>query len=215
MQSTISALRVLLRPAATFRRLALILSCSLLLFAACGEEGEPTPTLPPETSSPTPEPTPFDPGDDDEPGDLEPAHTVDQSESGQWTISPSGGIYSNSAITGSLHVTEAIDGSDTFSCELTYALTGVIEETDCPACDFAFRVRHSLLDGDPEACYRDDLPEDDAEMLLGFSAADRALYYDYQGTGTWLKWYTAFKELDNVFFNWERTLGIELEDEDD
>lgn len=197
-----------------FRRLRFLaastLAASALVCAvACSpEEDEPTPTLPPDTTTPTAAPTAPPVLDDgsSEPSNPAPVDTLRQLDEGTWLMSPTGGPYSD--VSGSLLVSEYLNGSENpTACQLEYALTGYKVTPGCPDCNYTFRIKHVLLSGDPEDCSRDDLPEDGQYLVLGYSSETHLVYYDYHDTGTWLPWYEGSRTGDEILYSWEVERG--------
>lgn len=190
------------------------LAVGTITATACNstEEVSPTPTLPPDTTSPTPEATPVtDPGTDPvEPSNPSPRNTVTFLDQGLWTMSPTGGPYD--AMSGTLEMGEYLNGAEEPSCLLTYALTGAKVSTTCSGCNYTFRIQHVLLEGDPEECQRTDYPEDGVYLIFGYSSETRIIYYDYADTGYWLPWYDALRQGDDITFEWSATYGTELDD---
>lgn len=190
--------------------LVLALSASV---GCSGSDAEETPTLPPDQTTPTAAPTPptnTDP-EDTEPSNPSPAHTLRQLDEGTWVMSPTGGPYSD--VSGSLLVSEYLDGSETpTACQLEYALTGYKVSPGCSGCNYTFRIKHVLLSGDPEECRRDDLPEDGQYLVLGYSSETHLVYYDYQDTGSWLPWYEGSRNGDEIVYTWEVERGTTEDD---
>lgn len=186
----------------------------LLLVFACGSPDDSAPAeLPPEDSEVIPvDSTPFqvDSSIDDGPSDTTPEHRLRLVHEGFWLLTPLGGPYR--AITGELLVQEILDGNEEEpTCMLRYALTGTPEEEGCAGCDFAFRVTHYLVQGDPESCQQPDLPRE--QEVYGWK--EPSLYLDYQESGLWLAWYEGeWGEEEELGFGWEQTVGVELEEED-
>lgn len=190
------------------------MAVSAITATACSDapESTPTPSLPPDTTSPTPEATALpDPiGEPIEPSNPSPRDTVTFLDQGSWTMSPTGGPYD--AMSGVLEMGEYINGSEEPSCLLTYALTGAKVSTSCPGCNYTFRIQHVLVEGAPDECQRTDYPEDGIYLIFGYSSETRIIYYDYADTGYWLPWYDALRQGDEITFEWSTTYGTELDD---
>jgi hypothetical protein len=154
-----------------------------------------------------------------------PIHTVTLHQWGLWSLSPSGGAYD--AMSGELYVQEYIDGerpdtADTdpdtdlvLDCDLLFSLSGTPSATSCSGCAFTFDVTFALASGDPGMCNDPELPEDTEVHRFGFSQSEAAIFYDFGGIGVWLPWYPAVKVDDVVTFDWEATIGIAIEEEDE
>lgn len=155
----------------------------------------------------------------------DPLHTVTMHQWGAWSLSPSGGPYT--ALTGELRVQEYIDGdrpdtADTqvdtdelLACDLVFALVGAAAESSCDGCAFAFDITFTLVEGNPSECHDPDLPEDGDPLRFGYSAAQQAIVRDYGHIGLWLPWYPADRVGDRVDYDWEATVGVAIEEEDE
>lgn len=179
------------------------------LIACAPTEGDVSPTLPPDTSTPTPSPTapPSIEDQDPLPSNPSPVSTVTQSDVGEWTMSPTGGPYSD--MTGTLTLSDTLDSDTDPVCLLEYALTGYKVTPGCPGCNYTFRIKHVLLEGNPDDCLRTDMPEDEQYLILGYSSETRLIYYDYLDTGTWLPWYEGARVGDVISYEWIAIRGTE------
>lgn len=169
-----------------------------------------SPTLPVDTSSPTPFPTPMasSPQEPPPPSNPEPSHTLLMQESGTWVMSPTGGPYD--AMSGTLLIEQLLDGKGDPICSLTFSLTGAKAGFQCPGCSYTYFIQHVLVEGDPEPCSGAELPQDGDSRVLGYSSEDRLIYYNYNDTGIWLPWYDASRLGDEVSFMWESSMGYAL-----
>ena len=69
-----------------------------------------------------------------------------------------------------------------------------------------FAVTHTLVEGDPTACWDPDTPSDGSVFTLGLSG--ETIVFDYYDSGVWLPWYAAEREADRVDFAWSTRLGL-------
>ena len=206
-----------------------------LLLAACTSEGDTDSQvgLPDEdTSFQFDTSATFFPPDTGAPVDLDqtPAHTVTMHQWGTLSMSPVDAATYTS-LTGTLRVQEYIDGEMptdpedtdiepedvvTVECDLTYGLEGLPSESaGCPGCDFTFDVNFYLLEGDPDLCNDPDLPLHEAVWRLGYHPGDDRVMRDYLGLGLWMPWYVASKVGDTIELEWQATMGVIVEEEEE
>lgn len=146
--------------------------------------------------------------------DGNPDHLLTITWLAHWDMSPGGGPYTT--MTGTLSITEVLDGNDLKpTCLLEYSLTGQEADENCPGCSATFDVNHYLVTGDAETCKDPDRPEDGALWTLGWSGANELVYYDYQDSGVWVEWYAAERVADSVDLTWETTVGVAVDTDTD
>lgn len=165
------------------------------------------------------------PGDDDDIND-QPANVLTVMEEGVLTRSPTGGPYT--AITGLLTVTELLNGEvveppepgeemdeDDLppTCEVLYAVIGTRAETEdeCPSCDATWALTFTLDSSNGATCLGPEQPGDGDVRLMGFTQSEQAMYWDYRDLGTWVWWYRANENEDDIGISWTTTLGIEID----
>lgn len=200
-------------------RSTLLLVCSL--FTACSDKGDDTGGavgLPEETGNPISldtAPLVFDTADTAV-TDEQPEHTLSLSQVGSWELSPRGGPWTT--LTGELVVTEIVDGDEALpACTATFALTGEADGAGCDNCDAAFVVDFYLAEGDTTDCLDPDLPEHDEVRRLAWSSVEEAIYFDYYGSGVWIRWYDAaeIEDEDRIEFEWTAETGVAVEEEEE
>lgn len=191
------------------------------LIAACSDKADDTGSsvgLPEETGTPISldtAPLVFDTADSTA-MDEQPAHTLSLTQMGTWDLTPRGGPWTT--LTGELVVTEVLDGDEDLpACTATFALTGEADGTGCDQCDVAFIVEHYLADGDTTDCLDPDLPQHDEVRRMAWSSLEEAIYFDYYGSGVWLRWYDAseLEDEDRLEFSWTAETGVAVEEEED
>jgi len=142
--------------------------------------------------------------------DGTPAHTLTLEHDGRWFMSPNGGPWS--AMTGTLHVVEALDGDvENAACDVTFALTGEASEDACSSCDAAFDILYYVSEGDRSACQDPELPEDQSTVSMGWDDRRQKVVLDYEGTGVWVDWYDGERVDDIVTFSWSGTVGVAVD----
>lgn len=199
--------------------LALALSTG---FTGCSDEGKDTGAevgLPEETGDPISldtAPLVFDTADTSALDEV-PEHTLTLTQAGSWDLSPRGGPWTT--LTGELVVTELVDGDEELpACQATFALTGEADEgAACDDCDAVFDVSFYLSEGDTEDCLDPDLPQHDEIRRLAWSSLEEAIYFDYYGSGVWIRWYdaTELEDEDRIEFEWTAETGVAVEEDDD
>lgn len=206
-----------------------------LLLAACSGGGDDSGTqLPEEEVVPrdTGEPWEFvDTGGGLDIDDV-PADFLTLRQWGAWTLTPAGGPYTS--LSGEFRVQEYLNGArptdtgdtdatagtdDTdalvLACDLVFSLFGSAATDPCPGCAYTFEVEFALLEGDPSGCSDPNLPRHESQWTLGYHAQDQRVLYDYANADLWLPWYTAQQEGDLLSFDWEVTVGVAVEEEED
>ena len=201
----------------------------LLGLAACagGEPGETRQPLPTDTGEATvlqidtAEFIPVDTGTTFETDDVIPLHELFIAQTGSWTLSPSGGPYTDLA--GELILREFIDelvkkpkkkGGPQYDCEVSYTLTGhVPEEYACPSCDFVFDVEFFVNDGDTSTCREPDTPQHEAVWRMGFDSGQGKILYNYGDTGVWVPWMDAELTGDELAFSFTKQVAIQVDEE--
>lgn len=168
--------------------------------------------LPPEDTSPFVEDTgtfPIDTSDTGA-GDSAPPHWLGVRQEGTWTFG--GDVGDPSSMTGTLTVTEVLDG-DTLAptCVEEWALVGERAEEDCEGC-VTFVVGHTLVSADG-GCRQPELPEDGEERALGWDG--ETVWWDWHDTGVWVPLWSGVdgKVEGEIVFEWEATIGVEGEDD--
>ncbi len=195
-------------------RVLLVLGTMVGGCAASGEDSV-EPELPPQDSSP-PRDSTFDTffvdtSITDTGFDGDPEHLLTITWAATWEMSPHNGPYTT--MTGSLSLTEVLDGDDLKPVSvLEYALTGQEAEEACDGCTATFAVNHYLASGDPELSADPDRPQDGAIWNLGWNPTDEQVLYDYMGSGVWVAWYAAERIGDTLELTWETTVGVAVED---
>ena len=153
---------------------------------------------------------PFDTSDSGG-GDETPPHLLTARQEGSWVLG--GPSADPNSVTGTLVITEVLDG-DTLApaCSETWALVGARAEADCPGCDYTFVVQHTqtALEG---ACRMPERPADGEERALGYG--DGVIWWDWYDTGVWVPlWDATLNDTrDELAFQWETTVGVEVEEE--
>lgn len=190
-----------------------------LLLLACtagGTDSAPAELPPPEDSQvrdTTPDTFRIDTSFQDTASDLTPAHTVVVTHEGSWEMSPDGGPYT--AMTGSLLVTEVVDGDEeAAACTLEFSLTGDAVDDGCPTCAASFEVLYYLASGDVEGCVDPDRPDDGARQRQGWSNSDSFVFYDFLNSGVWLPWYPGARVGGSIEFTWTTSYGVTVEEEE-
>lgn len=202
-------------------RISSVLSGTLplgMLLCACVADGEatPTPTLPPAatpTATALADVTPFPEGGILPGTDLQPEHVVFAVEEGRLTLSPAGGPWD--AVSGTLTLSETVDGAEEPTCLRVFALSGpVLDDPGCAACIFVSDLTHYANES-VGLCAHPDVPEAGEVRRLGLASDGRSLLWDYEGSGTWVPWYESTRVGDVVTFNWEDTFGYYPPEEED
>lgn len=162
------------------------------------------------------------PGDDDDATNTAPETLLSVEETGLLLRSPAGGPYN--AITGEMTITELVNGQlideDPLdeepppTCEVLLAAVGTLVEAEeaCSFCDETWAITFSVDEGNPDRCLGPDQPADGEVRVLGFVAAEQALYWNYRDLGQWVWWYHASDSGDELSFEWRTSLGIDLDD---
>lgn len=207
------------------------LTIAALLLAACGGPTDDSAgTLPDDTGTPArdtgPGFVPVDTGDaalDDVPEAI-----LTLREWGTAQLSPAGGPYTS--LSGELRVAEYPDGelpdfdteADTdldsdseepLACELVYHLAGVPSEATCAGCAHVFDVQFTLLTGDRSGCHDPSLPEHASSWTLAWHPARSLWLRDVGNSGTWLPWFPAEQQGDELSFLWTTTVGVAVDEE--
>ena len=166
------------------------------------------------------------PVDDDDSIDETPENVLSVSEMGVLTRSPAGGPYTT--ITGTLTISELLNGQvvepgdddddddgPSPTCEVLFAVVGTRADAEdvCPTCDTTWQLTFSVDEGNPADCQGPEQPSDGDVRLMGFVQAEQALYWNYQDLGTWVWWYHANDQGDDIAVSWQTTLGIEVDDD--
>jgi hypothetical protein len=188
---------------------------SLLACADPAEDSIPTELPAPEDTvvDTTPDTFFIDTALQDTGGDLSPEHVLTLTHEGVWSLSPSGGPYT--AMTGSLLVTEVLDGDEEApACAVTYALTGEPAESECDGCGATFVVHHYLAEGSLDTCMDPDLPADAEDRIMGWRTADDMILWNVGATDVWVEWYAGERVLDEVSFAWTADVGVAVEEEE-
>jgi len=202
---------------------------SIALFIGCKSDGDADTSadLLPDDTPPedTGEPWEFvDTGGADTLDDV-PLDTLTLREWGTLTLTPAGGPYTG--LSGELFVQEYENGvrpdtGDTdaepviLGCDVAYGVAGVpFTGTPCDGCSPTFRVEFSLASGDRSGCHDPELPDDEDQWTLAWRAATEDLAKDWGDAGLWQHWSPGQVTGDVVTFEWQVTVGVSLEEEDE
>ncbi len=189
------------------------------LLTACGAPAEDTGPveLPPEDTSGWREDTGTFPFDTSDTGTLDetPAHWLTFRQAG--TLLLGGAIADPSSVTGTLVITELLDGDEEApACEQTWALVGERAPVDCDGCAYTFDVLHTRVEA-TGGCRAPELPDDGEERTLGYATGEGRIYWDWYETGVWVPLWDAGpgETPDAIAIAWETTVGVEVEEEEE
>jgi hypothetical protein len=195
-----------------------------LLVGACGgEAGDSAAVLPPaetgETGSDADDSAgtfPFDTSGDSASSDDVPSHWLTMREAGLWVPEDDGsGVIHG--VSGQLEAREVVDGDEEApACDWVWTFVGTAADSSCDDCDYTMDVTFTRDDTlSTGACRDPELPATDEQWRLGYAAAEATIWFDYYGTGVWVPLYdvTVDSEL-GITFSWERTIAVDVPEED-